>query len=52
MTSAVAESEETETTTILCGECGALIEIKDVIDYLRSEHLMLNCPSTASLREP
>lgn len=47
--------DETKTepdVTILCTECGDMIELKDVRAYILAVHLGMNCPATEKLREP
>lgn len=43
-------SDKEETVTVLCPECGTLIEIHDIRAYLLSAHLVDSCTSTEALR--
>jgi hypothetical protein len=46
------KQEQVETVTMLCEECGSLVELHDLRRVLLAQHLVYNCPSTEKLREP
>ena len=49
--SGLADKPASEEVTVLCSNCGRMIEIVDPRAYILAVHLLESCPSTQDLRD-